>query len=186
MLPRGLVFNEGCHLWQIPWYRGTPLFQTILKEKSKKRDSPWWRVHLHRNTKRTVLKKKGGGGLRKRESLLSWRFQKKMSQMKGGLCTVDVLIVWRLGPDGWKGSIMNSMATCSTWREMGSIRFCTLPLTHHVSWQTTTKKEVGSQHQGMDRSGVCQVPEGSGKQKKTEENGCEVICGVPTTSAVKG
>ena len=31
------------------------------------------------------------------------------------------------------------------------------------------------------------VPEGSGEQrKKMEETGCEVICGAPTTPAVKG
>ena len=32
-----------------------------------------------------------------------------------------------------------------------------------------TEKEVGRQHQGMDRSGVCQVPEGSGEQGKMEK-----------------
>ena len=48
------------------------------------------------------------------------------------------------------------------------------------------KKEVGRQHQGMDNSGVRQVPEGSGEQSKKEETGCEVICGTPTTPAVKG
>ena len=50
------------------------------------------------------------------------------------------------------------------------------------------KKEenVERQHQGMDSPGVCQVPEGSGEQRKTEETGCEVICGAPTTLAVKG
>ena len=49
-----------------------------------------------------------------------------------------------------------------------------------------TEKEVGRQHQGMDRPGVRQVPEGSGKQRKIEETGCEVICGAPTILAVKG
>ena len=47
--------------------------------------------------------------------------------------------------------------------------------------------EVGRQHQGMDRFGVRQVPEGSGENgKKMEEIGCEIICGAPTTLAVKG
>ena len=49
-----------------------------------------------------------------------------------------------------------------------------------------TEEEVGRQHQGMDRRGVRQVPEGSGEQKKMEETGCEVVCGAPTTPAVKG
>ena len=38
----------------------------------------------------------------------------------------------------------------------------------------------------MDRPGVGQVQEGSGEQRKLEETGCEVICGAPTTAAVKG
>ena len=48
-----------------------------------------------------------------------------------------------------------------------------------------TEEEVGRQHQGMDRPGVRQVPEGSGEQGEMEENGFEVICGVPTTLTVK-
>ena len=49
-----------------------------------------------------------------------------------------------------------------------------------------TEAEVGRQHQGMDRPGVWQVPEGSGEQGKMEETGCEIICGAPTTLTVKG
>ena len=49
-----------------------------------------------------------------------------------------------------------------------------------------TVEEVGRQHQGMDRPGVCQVQEGSREQGKMEETGCEIICGAPTTLAVKG
>ena len=41
------------------------------------------------------------------------------------------------------------------------------------------------QHQGMDRPGVRQVPEDSGEQGNMEETGCEIICGAPTTLAVK-
>ena len=48
-----------------------------------------------------------------------------------------------------------------------------------------TKEEVGRQHQGKDRPGVRQVPEGSGEQGKIEKTGCEIICGAPTTFAVK-
>ena len=48
-----------------------------------------------------------------------------------------------------------------------------------------TGEEVGRQHQGMDRPGVRQVPEGSGKQGKMEKTGCKIICGAPTTLAVK-
>ena len=37
-----------------------------------------------------------------------------------------------------------------------------------------TEEEVGRQHQG------------SGEQRKMEETGCEIICGAPTTLAIKG
>ena len=46
--------------------------------------------------------------------------------------------------------------------------------------------EVGRQHQGKDRPGVRQVPEGGREQGKMKETGCEIICGAPTTLAVKG
>ena len=49
-----------------------------------------------------------------------------------------------------------------------------------------TEKEVGGQHQGMDRPGVHQVSEGSGERRKVEETGFQVICGAPTTIAIKG
>ena len=45
-----------------------------------------------------------------------------------------------------------------------------------------TEEEVGRQHQGMNRPGIRQVPEGSGEQEKMEETGCEIICGAPTTT----
>ena len=45
---------------------------------------------------------------------------------------------------------------------------------------------MGRQHQGMDRPGVCQIPEGSGEQGQIEETGCEFICGAPVTLVVKG
>ena len=45
---------------------------------------------------------------------------------------------------------------------------------------------MGRQHQGMDRPGVRQVPEGGGEQGKMEKTGCKIICGAPTTFAVKG
>ena len=49
-----------------------------------------------------------------------------------------------------------------------------------------TKEELGRQHQGMDRPGFRQVPEGSGEQGKMEKTGCKIIIGGPTTFAVKG
>ena len=38
----------------------------------------------------------------------------------------------------------------------------------------------------MDRPGVREVPEGSGERGKMKKSGCEIICGAPTTLAVKG
>ena len=49
-----------------------------------------------------------------------------------------------------------------------------------------TEEEVGKQHQGMDRPGIREVPGGSGEQGKMDETGYEIICGAPTTLAVKG
>ena len=49
-----------------------------------------------------------------------------------------------------------------------------------------TKEDVGRQHQGMDRPGVWQVPEGSGEQGKMEKTGCKIICGVPNDPHGKG
>ena len=40
-----------------------------------------------------------------------------------------------------------------------------------------TEEKVARQHQGLDRPGVHQVPEGSREQGKMEETGCEIICG---------
>ena len=48
------------------------------------------------------------------------------------------------------------------------------------------EEEVGRQHQGMDRPGLCQVPEGRGEQRKMRGTGHEVICGAPMTPVVKG
>ena len=45
---------------------------------------------------------------------------------------------------------------------------------------------MGRQHQGMDRPGVRQVPEGSEEPGKMEKTGYKIICGVPTTLAGKG
>ena len=45
---------------------------------------------------------------------------------------------------------------------------------------------MGRQHQGMDRPGVRQVPEGSEEQGKLEKSGCKIICGAPMTVMVEG
>ena len=62
-------------------------------------------------------------------------------------------------------------------------------LARHSERETKTRQteeEVGRQNQGMDRPGVRQVPEGSGEQGEMEKTGCKIICGAPTTLAIKG
>ena len=49
-----------------------------------------------------------------------------------------------------------------------------------------TEEKVERQHQGMDRPGVHQVQEGGEEQRKMEETGCEIMCGVPTTITANG
>ena len=38
-----------------------------------------------------------------------------------------------------------------------------------------TEEEIERQHQGLDRPGVRQVPEGNAEQGKMEKTGCEII-----------
>ena len=55
--------------------------------------------------------------------------------------------------------------------------------------KTRRKKAEVGRHQEMDRpglAGVRQLPEGSGEQEKIEKTGCKIMCGAPTTLAVKG
>ena len=75
------------------------------------------------------------------------------------------------------------------WSCLPFIRFVQNHLARHSERGKKTRKteeEVGRQHQGMDRPGVLLVPEGNEEQGKMEETGCEIICGAPTTFAVKG
>ena len=45
---------------------------------------------------------------------------------------------------------------------------------------------MGRHYLGMDRLEIRQVPGGSGEHGKMEKTGCKIICGAPTTLAVKG
>ena len=75
------------------------------------------------------------------------------------------------------------------WSDLPFIRSGQNYLARHSERGKKTRRtevEVGRQHQGTDRPGVRQVPEGSGEQGKMEETGCETICGAPATLAVKG
>ena len=79
--------------------------------------------------------------------------------------------------------------TALVWTCLPFIRYGQNHLARHSERGKKTRQieeEVGRQHQGMDRPGVRQVPEGSGEQRKMEETGCEIICSAPTTFVVKG
>ena len=81
------------------------------------------------------------------------------------------------------------MQTVVVWSCFPSIRSGQNHLARHnetAKKTRQTKEEVGRQHQGMDRPGFRQVPEGSGEQGKMEKTSCKIICGAPTTLAVKG
>ena len=81
------------------------------------------------------------------------------------------------------------MQTAVVWSSFPFIRSCQNHLARHSERgkkTRRTKEEVGRQHQGMDRPGVWQVPEGSVEQGKMEKTGCKIICGAPATLMVKG
>ena len=89
----------------------------------------------------------------------------------------------RRPPDGRKETHTAIVWSCFTFVRSGQNHLAR----HSQRGKKTrqTEEEVGRQRQKMDRPGVRQVPEGSGEQEKMEENGCEIICGAPTTLAVK-
>ena len=79
------------------------------------------------------------------------------------------------------------MQTAVVWSCLLFIRSVQNHLARHSEREEKTRQteeEVGRHHQGLDKPGVRQVPDGSGEQGKMEETGCEIICGAPTTLAV--
>ena len=81
------------------------------------------------------------------------------------------------------------MQTAVVWSRLPFIRSGQNHLAKHSERGKKTRQteeEVGRQHQGMNRPGVGQVPEGSREQGKMEKTGCKIICGAPMTLAVKG
>ena len=87
-----------------------------------------------------------------------------------------------IGPHEDLLTIFKETQTVVVWSCLPFIRSGQNHLTKHSERGKKTKQteeEVGRQHKGMDRPGVPQVPEGSGKQGKMEKTGCEIICGAP-------
>ena len=118
---------------------------------------------------------------KKKQTLVTKCYWKKMSL--GDLYVAELLTVCLMTDHVWETQ------TAVVWSCLPFIRSGQNHLARHSERgkkTRPTKKEVGRQHQGMDRPGVRQVPEGSGEQGKMEKTGCEIICGAPTTLAVKG
>ena len=85
----------------------------------------------------------------------------------------------RRPPDHYK-----EMQTAVVWSCFPFIRSGQNHLARHSErgkMTRQTEEKVERQHQGMDRPGVRQVPEGCGEQRKMEEIGCEIIYGASTT-----
>ena len=81
------------------------------------------------------------------------------------------------------------MQTAVVWSCLLFIRSGQNHLVRHGERGKKTRQieeNVGRQHQGMDRPGVRQVPEGSEEQGKMEKTGCKIICGAQTILEVKG
>ena len=83
----------------------------------------------------------------------------------------------------------NETQTAVVWSCLPFIRSGQNHLARHSERGKKTRQiedEGGRRHQGMDRPGVRQVPEGGGEQGKMEKTGCKIICDAPATLAVKG
>ena len=96
---------------------------------------------------------------------------------------VHAKIQWATGPHEEFLTIVKRCKVKWYGHVFCSSLLATIILHGHVSCSSGLARR---QHQGMDRPGNCQVPEDSGEQRKMEKTGCEVICGAPTTLAVKG
>ena len=71
-----------------------------------------------------------------------------------------------IGPHEGLLAIVKKMQTTVVWSCLPFIRFGQNHLARHSERGKKTRQteeEVGRKHEGMDRPGVCQVPEGSGE-----------------------
>ena len=77
----------------------------------------------------------------------------------------------RIPPDDHKEAQTAVVWSCFTFIRSGQNHLARH--SERVKKTRQTEEEVGRQHQGMDRPGVWQVPEGSGEQGKMEKTGCK-------------
>ena len=92
------------------------------------------------------------------------------------------------GPHGDLLTIVKKTQTEVEWTFLSFIRSGQNHLARNSERGTKTRQteeHVGRQHQGMDRPGIREVPEGSGEPRTMEKTSCELICDAPMTSAVK-
>ena len=90
-------------------------------------------------------------------------------------------------PSYQRGGPCQEMQTAVVWTRLPFVRSGQNQLASHSERGKKTRpteEEVGRQHQGMDRPGVCQVHRAV-ENRKMEETGSEVICGAPATLAAK-
>ena len=101
----------------------------------------------------------------------------------------DLLTIIKRRKLQWYGHVSHSLGLAKTILQ-GTVKGGRRQGRQRKRWEDDIREwtglEFARRHQGMDRPGVRQVPEGSGEQRKTEETGCEITCGNPTTLAVKG
>ena len=78
------------------------------------------------------------------------------------------------------------MQTAVVWSCFPFIRSGQNQLARHSERGEEDKADKGRGGKTTSGNGVRQIPKGSGEQGKMEKTGCKIICGAPTTLAVKG
>ena len=89
----------------------------------------------------------------------------------------DLLTIVKRHKLQWYGHVSRSSGLAKTILQ-GTVKGGRRPERQRKRWEDSIREWTGLEFR--------QVPEGSGEQGKMEKTGCKVICGAPTTLAVKG
>ena len=127
------------------------------------------------------------------------------AELQRGIQAMEMRCYYRILHISYKDQVTNEEVHAKIQQTIGPhndlltiVKRCKLQWYGHVSLSSGLAKTIlqgtvkggrrqgGRQHQGMDRPGVRQVPEGSGEHGKMEKTGCKIICGAPMTLMVKG
>ena len=113
-----------------------------------------------------------------KEEYKPWKWQRPCYQ-RGSPCQDPAgnWTTWRSAND------RKEMQTAVVWSCFPLIRCGQNHPARHSERGKKTRRTM--EEVGMDRPGVRQVPVGSGEQGKMEKSGCKIICGAPTTLAVR-